>query len=986
MKKFASMALLTTVIAILLGVSAFAQTAVCGTSILNSPWNYNGTPGTYTTSGTPAGLPTFGASGTNFPNATSVVVIAAGDNSTAAGNGAYGNDDTVYYFEPGTHTITSGVMYTGSNSAYVGGYTTAAGKAIIDGAGKTGLDAANAKVANDTYEYLTIQNFSSGHNGALLGNVNGSSFATGNTYMYNTIGPNEYSQDTGLLNSTSSPGVGGGYAIDMDGNTTISYNCITHNAQGGYNGFGLSNAVTNNEISWNGLGSYPDTGGTGASPYACGCSGGGKMFFTANATVTGNYVHDNYNTGIWFDFDNTGMTITNNYISSNWSSGIFIEASYNTKIAQNTLIGNGWASDGAWPGGYNGGTCYGGISCTNGNGPVTGAGGGNPIGDIDFSDSGANANLSTIQVPNGKYTVPGCSSNCSVTSNWSGQALVQGNTIKNSFGGVKVYTDTDRYPGNQDNDSSCSIPLGALDQANSSLYYFQTEELETDSSDAVISGSTVTTSAGTTKLCNDYGQTASQESDGTYILGQNQVQAPSVGMGVFDINAGTFLGNVASVSSANQFTLNQSPGNRSNARLMVAAYGGCGPADDFGGAPGVTSGNPAEYYFDNCVWGGRGVTISGNVQSANGTTITGCTTANGCGFTRAIAFLAGVPTLMQFFDDYQNVVALASGGLGNVFSNNTYTWSGGGPGAFSFVAGNQNSSTLTQAQWQASPYGQDAGSTFGTGTTPIISFSPGIVTFTATQGGSSPASQNVTVSNSGAGTLAKPTTSTTYNNGSGWLTVTVQGSSAPYTLVNQPSISGLAAGTYTATVSVASSGATNTPQTYSVIITVYSSSSSSPAISLSPTSLSFSATVGGANPSAQNVTVSNSGGGTLASPTTSINYTCSTQPTTGSLAAGTYNATVQVSCTGATNSPQSYTVAFTVSSSPAISLSPTSLTFNATVGGGNPSSQNVTVSNSGGGTLAVPTTSTTYHSGSGWLSVQVQGSQAPYTLVTQPTT
>jgi hypothetical protein len=196
---------------------------------------------------------------------------------------------------------------------------------------------------------------------------------------------------------------------------------------------------------------------------------------------------------------------------------------------------------------------------------------------------------------------------------------------------------------------------------------------------------------------------------------------------------------------------------------------------------------------------------------------------------------------------------------------------------------------------------------------------------------------------------------------------------------------------------------TFTLNSYSLI---NNASSGSPTISLSPTSLNFSATVGGGNPSAQNVTVSNSGGGTLASPTTQINYsqgsgwlsvnctgsqapyTCSTQPTTGSLAAGTYNATVQVSCTGATNTPQSYTVAFTVNAaqSPTISLSPTSLTFTATQGGGNPSSQNVTVSNSGGGTLAVPTTGIVYHSGSGWLSVQVQGSQAPYTLVTQPTT
>jgi hypothetical protein len=199
----------------------------------------------------------------------------------------------------------------------------------------------------------------------------------------------------------------------------------------------------------------------------------------------------------------------------------------------------------------------------------------------------------------------------------------------------------------------------------------------------------------------------------------------------------------------------------------------------------------------------------------------------------------------------------------------------------------------------------------------------------------------------------------------------------------------------------------STQETFSLnSYTLLNNVAGSPTISLSPTSLSFSATAGGGNPSAKNVTVSNSGSGTLASPTTQINYsqgsgwlsvnctgssapyTCSTQPTTGSLAAGTYNATVKVSCTGATNSPQSYTVAFTVNpaSSPAISLSPTSLSFSATVGGGNPSSQNVTVSNSGGGTLAVPTTAIVYHSGTGWLSVQVQGSSAPFTLVTQPTT
>ena len=111
-----------------------AGTPICGQPVLDSPWNYDGAPGTYTTSGTPAGLPTFGAVGTDFPRATSVLVVAAGDNTSAAGAGAYKVNNTVIYFEPGTHTI-QGVMWTGDNSAYVGGYTTSAGRAVLDGAG-----------------------------------------------------------------------------------------------------------------------------------------------------------------------------------------------------------------------------------------------------------------------------------------------------------------------------------------------------------------------------------------------------------------------------------------------------------------------------------------------------------------------------------------------------------------------------------------------------------------------------------------------------------------------------------------------------------------------------------------------------------------------------------------------------------------------------------------------------------------------------------
>lgn len=59
---------------------------------------------------------------------------------------------------------------------------------------------------------------------------------------------------------------------------------------------------------------------------------------------------------------------------------------------------------------------------------------------------------------------------------------------------------------------------------------------------------------------------------------------------------------------------------------------------------------------------------------------------------------------------------------------------------------------------------------------------------------------------------------------------------------------------------------------------------------------------------------------------------------------------------------------------PAMSLSPTSLAFSAEQGGAAPSAKTVTVGNSGDGTLDNVTTSVSYASGNGWLSVARQGS------------
>ncbi|MFL6274634.1 MAG: S8 family serine peptidase [Blastocatellia bacterium] len=106
-----------------------------------------------------------------------------------------------------------------------------------------------------------------------------------------------------------------------------------------------------------------------------------------------------------------------------------------------------------------------------------------------------------------------------------------------------------------------------------------------------------------------------------------------------------------------------------------------------------------------------------------------------------------------------------------------------------------------------------------------------------------------------------------------------------------------------------------------------SGSPTNPTIGVSPSSMSFSATAGGANPASQSLSISNTGGGTL-NWTGSANQTwLSVSPTSGTapsattvsvnisgLAAGTYNGAITISATGATNTPVTVPVTLTVSS------------------------------------------------------------------------
>ncbi|MEK7401856.1 MAG: BACON domain-containing carbohydrate-binding protein [Gemmatimonadota bacterium] len=247
----------------------------------------------------------------------------------------------------------------------------------------------------------------------------------------------------------------------------------------------------------------------------------------------------------------------------------------------------------------------------------------------------------------------------------------------------------------------------------------------------------------------------------------------------------------------------------------------------------------------------------------------------------------------------------------------------------------------------------------------------------ATPAGTDPAAQSVSISNGGGGTL---TWSASANQA--WLTLAPASGTGAGTLNVLVFVFGLATGVHTGTITVSATGIAS--QTVSVTLAV----TQPPTIGLSTTSLTFNAVAGGANPASQTVSLTNTGGSTLAWSAISNNSWLSAQAasgtapatltvsaTTGSLVAATYNGSITVTGTGATNSPQTISVTFIVATPPAIGLSTTTLAFNGNTGAASPADQTVTVSNSGGGTL-----SWTASDDASWLTVAPTSGGAPSTI------
>jgi len=181
---------------------------------------------------------------------------------------------------------------------------------------------------------------------------------------------------------------------------------------------------------------------------------------------------------------------------------------------------------------------------------------------------------------------------------------------------------------------------------------------------------------------------------------------------------------------------------------------------------------------------------------------------------------------------------------------------------------------------------------------------------------------------------------------------------------------------------------------------------SGPSMSVSPTSITFTAVQNGATPASQNVSVSISGGtvvaqiksitGTgfsvslgIAGETTGIITVTPFAPT---MAPGTYTGTITVRgcpdnfCVGGdvSGSPAVINVSYTIQPPVGLAASPRSLAFTQLQGGPAPTSQSLGISDLRGGTYAWSAT-IFYQSGSGWLNINGASSASGTTLPTSLT-
>lgn len=310
----------------------------------------------------------------------------------------------------------------------------------------------------------------------------------------------------------------------------------------------------------------------------------------------------------------------------------------------------------------------------------------------------------------------------------------------------------------------------------------------------------------------------------------------------------------------------------------------------------------------------------------------------------------------------QTAQITSGGGSTSVTASSTSTWltvspaSGSTPATFTvginpqgLAAGTYNGTVNVSAGGSPTPVAV----TLVVTTTAVLNASPSTLNFSQQIGAAAPSPQTVQISiGNGSSTLS-------IASNAAWLSVTPTSATTPATITVSASAGALPAGTYRGVV-------TATAATMSIDIPVsLTVSTSAPALTVAPTTLSFSQTLGGTTPAPQVVHVDSSNGAatitatpsaqwlsvTPSSATTPANLTIAV--TAAGLAAGNYQGSIAVV---AGSSSINIQVGFTVSNptSPT-TVTPTSLSFVQIIGSPAPPSKSLRVDNANTTTFTVST-------------------------------
>lgn len=275
---------------------------------------------------------------------------------------------------------------------------------------------------------------------------------------------------------------------------------------------------------------------------------------------------------------------------------------------------------------------------------------------------------------------------------------------------------------------------------------------------------------------------------------------------------------------------------------------------------------------------------------------------------------------------------------------------------------------------------------------PTVTAAPSSLNFTYQIGGTAPAAQALTIG--GTAGLTFTVTPATTPAGGTWLSAVIVGPGTTTPGSVSASINGTTlttVGTYTGSVTIGATGATSQVVAVTVVVTTAP-------ITASPTSLSFTYTLGGTAPMPQGVNIDGGSGlAFTAAPGSGASW-LSVSPTSGNLpillsvtvnptsptklTVGTYTSSIIVTAAGAPNSPFSVPVTLIVSGgTTTITVTPLSLSFAATTGATTaPPSQTANV------TSGTPTAVSVSSVGGTWLSASISAGTTPavVTVSTNP--